>query len=537
MSGEIKLRNALAVLAKSSRYAVEVEGGQGSQLQGYKEYLYVESPVEQAFVQRLAELKPYEILFLCGSSGDGKSAIMARHHSAYAERVRFHLDATHSFSPTENAVDALSKLFSDVKASGKPLAVGINIGMLANYAQEGAEEHRDIKDSLRAFLQSEGPCPGHHFISFSQYPKFQLSEEGGGAVFVSAILERLTSTSAENPFFQLLQESAPDDHDQHLYANFRLLSDLGVQRVVIDALLKARLFNDQFLTARALLDLFHHLLTAGGYLFDNLFSASDNELAQRIMAYDPARLRYRELDNFVLRLGLGLSDTDFETYVQQLTATGISGLTTPASYIRLFFLLQHSEFGNNYHRRFQPCFEDPALDQYARFWSLHMQVATTAVTTGPAVSVLRNKFYKDVFVEALARYVNRNARVLKKRQLLVGRRRTFDLAAYVEIHPDFARAAQALGHEIGYFNAFFKANGKEMPPVKISASLLDLMLRINAGYRPSKHDKNVIVILEEIVGSIIEQALQAKSIYVYGSGRCVEFKRLEDESIEVQGAV
>lgn len=533
MSGRITLRDALGVLAKSSRYAVEVDGRDCSPLQAYKEYLYVPSPVEETFVRRLDQVQPREIVFLCGSSGDGKSAIMARHYKAYARQVRFHLDATHSFSPTENAVDALNKLFRDVKATGEPLAVGINVGMLANYAQEGAEEHWDIKESLQAFLQSERPHSGHHFISFLDYPKFQLSGEGGGSAFASALLERLTSASADNPFFQLLQEAAPQE-DQQLNVNFRLLSDTGVQRVVISALLKARLFNDQFLTARALLDFFHHLLTADGYLFDNLFSSSDNELGQRIMAFDPASLRHRELDDFVLRLGLGLSDADLETYVQQLEAYGISGLDSPASYIRLFFLLQHSDLGNNYHCRFVSCFADPTLYQYARFWSLHKEIAATAATTGPAASALRNEFYKDVFVEALTRYVNRNARPLKKRHLLIGRRGIFDLAAEIEVHPDFTRIVQGPSQDVSYFNAFFKANGEEMPPVKISASLLDLMLKINVGLRPSKHDKSVIIILEEIVDSIVERALKAKNIYVYGNERCIEFKQLEDEFIEVQ---
>ncbi|MCO7543268.1 DNA phosphorothioation-dependent restriction protein DptF [Stutzerimonas nitrititolerans] len=534
MSGQIALRDALSVLAKSSRYAVEVERGTDSVLQEYKEYLYVQSPVEEAFVQRLANLEPGEMVFLCGSSGDGKSAIMARHHDDYARRIRFHLDATHSFSPTENAVEALNRLFRDVKLTGEPLAVGINIGMLANYAQEGAEEHNDIKLSFQAFLQSDLPRADHHFISFSEHPKFLLAEDGGRSEFAAALLERLTSTSACNPFFRLLQEVVQED-DPYLHVNFRLLGDSGVQRVVIDTLLKARLFNDQFITARALLDFFHHLLTDRSYLFDNLFSPGDNELVQRISAFDPASQRHRELDDFSLRLGLGLSDADFEKYVQCLKEYGIAGLDSPTSYIRLFFLLQRSELGNNYHHWFASCFKNISLCQYARFWSLHKEIAATESIGASSANTLRKGFYKDTFVEALTRYVNRNARSLRKRHLLIGRRGAFDLAAHIEIHPDFARASQGASQDINYFNAFFTANGKEMPPVKISAGLLELMMRINSGYRPSKHDKSVIVILEEIVESIIEQALKSQSLYVYNNEHCIKFKKLEDGSIEVQG--
>ncbi|WP_170801276.1 DNA phosphorothioation-dependent restriction protein DptF [Stutzerimonas stutzeri] len=534
MNGQFTLREALSVLAKSSRYAVEVECGTNSALQAYKEYLYVQSPVEEAFVQRLANVEPGEMVFLCGSSGDGKSAIMARQHGAYASRIRFHLDATHSFSPKENAVEALDRLFRDVKSTGEPLAVGINIGMLANYAQEGAEEHKDIKSAFHAFLQSDLPSARYYFISFSAHPKFMLAEDGGKSEFATALLQRLTCNNASNPFFRLLQEAVKED-DPHLHENFRLLGDPGVQRVIINTLLKARLFNDQFVTARALLDFFHHLLISEGYLFDNLFASTDNELVQRILAFDPARLRYRELDDFAMRLGLGLSDADFETYVQSLEEYGISELDSPASYIRLFFLLQYSELGNNYHQRFASCFRDLSLCRYARFWSLHNTMAAEGAINPSSANILRKEFYRDTFVEALTRYINRNARSLRKRHLLIGRRGDFDLAAHIEIHPDFARASKFVSHDINHFNAFFTANGREMPSVKVSAGLLDLMHRINSGYRPSKHDKSVIVILEEIVESIIERALDAQSIYVYDNDRCVNFKKLEDGSIEVQG--
>lgn len=534
MSEQVALRDALNVLAKSSRYAVEVERGTESLLQEYKEYLYVQSRVEEAFEHCLKDLKAGEIAFLCGGSGDGKSAIMTRYYDTYKSCKRFHLDATHSFSPTENAVEALNKLFREVKQTGEPLVVGINIGMLANYAQEGAEEHSDIKLSFKEFLQSGSPQSNHHFISFSDYPKFLLDENGGRSDFADALLKRLTSTSASNPFFKLLQKVAYED-DPYLHVNFRLLGDPGVQYIVIETLLKARLLNEQFITARALLDFFHHLLTEKRYLFDNLFSASDNELVRRISVFDPASLRHRELDNFSLRLGLGLVDSEFEKYVHCLKEYGISRLDNAASYIRLFFLLQFSKLDHNYHLAFSSCFEDISLRRYARFWSLHNDIGAADSVEASSTNALRSEFYKNTFVEALIRYVNRNARSLKKRQLLIGRRGNFDLAARIDIHPDFERALTGASRNISYFNAFFTVNGEEMAPVKISAGLLDLMIRINTGYRPNKHDKSVIVILEEIVDSIIEQALNSKAVYVYDNKQCITFRKLEDGSIEVQG--
>lgn len=57
-----------------------------------KEYLYVEQDIELDF-KRLTSLRPGEIIFLCGSSGDGKSEILTRSYASFRSKFKFHLDA------------------------------------------------------------------------------------------------------------------------------------------------------------------------------------------------------------------------------------------------------------------------------------------------------------------------------------------------------------------------------------------------------------------------------------------------------------
>ena len=95
----------IETLSKGSANAVTTLGSNVAELNAIKEYLYVETPVEQALRGELdRNLKTPRVIFVCGSSGDGKSELFRRIHSNYAKKVRFHLDATHSFDPHKDFV-------------------------------------------------------------------------------------------------------------------------------------------------------------------------------------------------------------------------------------------------------------------------------------------------------------------------------------------------------------------------------------------------------------------------------------------------
>ncbi|MEI6538463.1 MAG: DNA phosphorothioation-dependent restriction protein DptF [Planctomycetota bacterium] len=84
-----------------------------------------------------SNLKKPRVIFVCGSSGDGKSELFRRIYASYGTKVRFHLDATHSFDPQKDPIQTLDDQFSEFKAGKQTLVVGINIGMLENYADDG----------------------------------------------------------------------------------------------------------------------------------------------------------------------------------------------------------------------------------------------------------------------------------------------------------------------------------------------------------------------------------------------------------------
>lgn len=528
MESVTSLRKALNVLKKSSPQAVEVECPDRSR-DVLKKYLYIETDIEKDFVASLESLAKKQIIFLCGSSGDGKSAILTRYSSEYAHKAFFHLDATHSSAPHQDAITTLDQLFTEAKKTSSPLVIGINIGMMANYAEGGSDEHDAIKRSMRAHL-NEGPTPlDHIYIDFEKYPKFVFGETGPFSEFAIALMKRITSNE-NNPFWDLLEQDKHSQNDPRLTVNFSLLALDSVQKIIVETLLKSRLVKDQFVTARTLLDFMHQLLTDEGYLFDNLFSGSDNELLQQIKLFDPSTLRTKRIDHFILQFSLELVDGNFDKFKEDLNAIGIFGIDSPTSFIRLFYLLRDQSIGNNFHHSFSEDFSDELINSYAKFWKLH----TNFSDSNEERTILRTDFYNNILLQAIHNYMNRNAMKLRRRQYFIGEYNGYQLAAPLDIKADFEAILNDCNDKIGYFNAYLKVSNNSLPPLSVNINLLELMIKLTQGYRPNKHDKNTIVILDEIVEAIVELANNSQSLIIVGDSVHYEVTQ-SDNIIEVSG--
>ncbi|WP_432399675.1 DNA phosphorothioation-dependent restriction protein DptF [Pantoea allii] len=538
----ITLRKALGVLAKSSSFSVTtVTHRQKDELDQLKEQLFVKQEIETELQRYLDIAKPGEIIFLCGSSGDGKSEILTRCQSdpRYQRRFSFHLDATHSFAPRQSAIDALNELFANHHQQSSPLLIGINTGMLANFAREGAECHKMIRSAIDSFLsvQQDASRPYHNescsFFDFEHYPKFQFDENKQYSSFIKALLDNLTRDD-DNNFFQFIfrrEESVNPDLKE--VANFKLLCMPGVQNVLITQLFKARLIKDQFVTTRTLLDFLHHLLMGPGYLFDNLFTGAENDLIKKVSDFDPARLHTYELDQFVLRYELRLVDADLDDFLAALEPLHIkfdrqsvkSGDAT--SLIRLFWLLQHESLGNDYHRKFSAFFNESLFERYSEIWHLHSNY-----TAAPEQKRSLNRFYTFELIAGIQRYANRKAPELsmQKEEFFLGEFGGVKITAPVEVKPDWDSIRNKnTAHPTG-FDIYLKVGCNALPPVHIGLNLFELLHKLNNGYRPNKYDKNAIVLLDELVELISEQAKSSRDIKFY-DGRFRVYRAKADDDI------
>lgn len=545
--GAITLRNALSVLAKSSSFSVTtVTYRQKDEFDQLKEQLFVKQEIETELQRYLEIAKPGEIIFLCGSSGDGKSEILTRCQSnlRYQQRFNFHLDATHSFAPRQSAIDALNDLFSNHHQYSSPLLIGINTGMLANFAREGAECHLAIRTAIDSFLSADQEESRPYrswncsFFDFEHYPKFQFNEKKQYSSFIKTLLDNLTRNDDSNLFQFIFRHDETVNPELKEVANYKLLCLPGVQDVLITQLFKVRLIKDQFVTTRTLLDFLHHLLMGPGYLFDNLFTGAENDLIKKISDFDPARLHTYEIDQFILRYELGLVDPELDDFLAALAALHIRfdrQCVNPgdaASLIRLFWLLQDESLGNNYHQKFSVFFNESLFEHYSEIWHLHKNY-----TADSEQKKALNRFYTSELIAGIQRYANRKAPELsmQKEEFFLGEYGGVKITAPVELKPDWeAIRNKNTAHPTG-FDVHLKVGQNSLLPVRIGLNLFELLNKLNNGYRPNKYDKNAIVLLDEIVDLITKQAKSSSEIKFYAGGRRVYRAKADDDMITISG--
>ena len=509
----MNLEKALSILSKSSPYAVSTEREQTQDhLAKYKSHVYITTDIEVDFKKSLLSSKKNDIIFLCGSSGDGKSEILTQYSQKHKATHDFHLDATHSFNPNQTAINALDERFIEFKGNDKPLVVGINIGMLGNYAEEGAEQHDDIKASIKAFLENKtDDIPANHiFLDFEQYPKFTLGHEVSTSDFAAKFLARLTEPTLDNPFYALYDSEVQKLGHSKLTANYALLGLESVQKNIISLLLKARLIKDQFLTARALLDFVYQILAGDDYLFDNLFSGSDNELLEHIQSFDPSNIHTRKIDEFVLQFGLGIEDEGFTQLKEQVKAQGVFDVLIATSYLRMVYLLKDEEqYLNEYTNALKADFDSSLVEQYARIWLLHKEFDGSSEQEREL-----NKFYVDTLIAAIHRYCNRNAPALDEDQFFISEYNGFKTAVELDVEPDFCVIKSQGVSKIGAFNAYICVDDTALLPIPISVNFIELLEKINLGYRPNKHDKNSVLLLDEVIEQVVSVANEKNTLFI-----------------------
>ena len=519
----ITLKQALGVLAKSSSFSVKTASDRQSDIfDELKDYLYIKSDIEEDFERKLRLLQPGECIFLCGSSGDGKSEILSRSYEQYKNRMSFHLDATHSFAPDQSAIEALDELFDGLGHNQPPMVVGINIGMLANFAKEGAEKHSELKAVIEDFLETGKTSNEHYiFLDFESYPKFRFDDDSESySYFIRKLLKKLTSPCDENLFHFIASNPGLKSEDMLIATNFKLLADESVQDLIITTLFKTRLLKDQFITTRALLDLIYQLIVGKYYLFDNLFMGKDSELNIRIAEFDPALVHTQILDQFVLRYELCLPDPELDDFLSSLNEIGIifnKPRTTSgqaASLIRLFYLLKNTDFGNNYHHKFKHEFEESLLEYYESVWLKHSNYNGDKKLQ----SELRS-FYSNELIPAIFKYTNRNAPELSRREFFLGEFGTCKVAAPVELKVDYNKIHFETIDKYDFFNAYLKLGEKELKPISINLNLFELICKLNNGYRPNKYDKNAIVLLDEIIEQVRLVAKVSPVLKYYEGGK------------------
>ncbi|EGF24923.1 dnd system-associated protein 3 [Rhodopirellula baltica WH47] len=505
----MSLKQTIEMLSKGSAQAVTTLNSKSKDAEKLKSYLYVQTPVEKALLLALGESFEKRIIFLCGSSGDGKSEIFRRIHKRYSESFDFHLDATHSFDPGKNAIETLDERFSDYKSSTRPLVIGINIGMLGNFAADGDEVHVDIKTSISQFLAGEIVSKGEHtFINFATYPKFDLSGDEIKAPFIGPLLKRICAADDKNPIYT---ESLRGNTSSNLHLNYALLCVPKVQQRIGSLLFYAHLKFDQFLTARTVLDFVYQILSGKGSLFDNLFCGKGSELFDSLRMLDPCHARSKTLDLFQVKTSLGLFTPEFKSFKKDIQNQFGLELMEPRSWVRLFYVMQDVELSNNFHHQFRADLKRDLFDEFRDIWQLHRDYDGE----GKELRTRLRKFYNETFVSAVTSFANRFAPEIRRDRFLLGKPNGYALSATSTMQPELSKLAEEKPSQLRSFDAYLKVgHDYKVGPVPVSVSFLELARKINQGYRPNTHDKTTVVKLEELVEEVRRIVRKKECLYV-----------------------
>jgi DNA phosphorothioation-dependent restriction protein DptF len=528
----MNLREALSVLSKSSPYAVATASElANSECDELKKCLYVETEIEKVFKDKLAEIKSGEIIFLCGSSGDGKSEILTKYKKEKEQYIDFHLDATHSFDPDMSAIDTLDKVFAEHAANSRPLVVGINIGMLGNYEREGSDTHASIKQAINSFLNHETIESHFTFLDFESYPKFTIKDGRVSSPFFRDLLDNVVKDDSSNKFREYFNKEYGNAKETVLCANYLMLRDRQIQNVIIELLLNARIRKDQFVTARMLLDFIHCILTGPDYLFDNLFNGGDNELLEVLTEFDPSVIRNQKIDLFILHRTLELEDEGYRSFQHEVSKKfGVLGELSPQSTVRLFYLLKESDLGAGYHLAYKGAFNERPLQRYKEVWEAHRRYDGNSNDK----KWLRD-FYSEIVLKAINKYANRNAPYLSKDEFYLSSHGGYDLAAEVGLGVVYKAIIDNKPKDLAAFNLYLEVDQERLEAIPIGVNLLVLMMDIVEGYRPNKYDKNSVVLLDELITRITQTANAADILFLHKNGERIRLKACPDNEIRVSG--
>lgn len=525
-----KLISIIEKLSKSSPNAVYTPKGSLSyDSNNFYDYLYIETKIEKDYKLLLGDLKDSKnIIFLCGSSGDGKSAIIGKYESLFKKYYDTHIDATHSFRPDQSAVEALNDVFSEYKKSNKSLVVGINIGILLNYAREGVPEHDDIKEAINHYDTEKTNFKNVSFLNFENYPKFEMTNENITSEFIHKLLENITSNFSSNPFYTAYTNDLKDESYTIEHQNFYLLRQSAIQKSVVELLVTVHLKYDQFLTVRGILDLIYTLLKGPRLLIDQLFESDSNSILENIQNEDPTLYRTQQLDTFILERSSNKNDSELELFIDAFNypcRKPILYVNQPHTLIRTFFLFKGKKSFTGYHQKFAQDFNDSSTLNYVQ-----LIIATKSYDneTRPTIK----KFYKEI-IKAIFAYANKQTPSLTQKELFqFDKINGYSVCANLEISPDIPNIQENNNKSINNFKCYLKVDDESICPVVITLNMYKMIRAINQGYRPNKHDRNTIIIFEELLEKISEKVKKSKKLLYINNENTYTFKN-KSEEIEV----
>lgn len=293
----------------------------------FKQYMHIRRNVEDDLKNILRDINNTNrktLVLLCGSAGDGKSHMLSYLKNYDSENLlegfHIHNDATESSAPNKTAIDTLNEVlrdFSDdrIDCPGSNLILAINLGVLNNfieseYGQQFTILRRYVEDhyillSKVVDNKYDVTSPIQH-VSFADYQMYTLTENGADSQYITAILERIFSTSYENPFngaynngckYCSMQTKCPVRY------NFLFLQNKSVQKYITKLLIMTIIKKKEILTTREILNYFYDITVPQDFSYSELgklLSDDDGMLKKFLNGMTPKLLYDQEGVSFLM---------------------------------------------------------------------------------------------------------------------------------------------------------------------------------------------------------------------------------------------
>lgn len=519
------LCSALSVLSKSSKYAVSTLRKEETEdeLQIVKDYLYVQPQIQVDFEKALNVARSNDILCLCGSSGDGKSEILTKLYKKFNSSIDFHLDATHSTSQHKSAIDCLDEKFDEFKAHDKPLALGINIGMLQKYIKQGSERHFDIKESFEKYFENRHvkafKANTVSFYDFECYPRLNFTSSKITSDFILNFLSKLTKTSSDNPFYGYWK--LENETTSYLAKNFKILSLSSFQNKLVELFGIARLMEEQFLIPRIFVDFIFQILTIENDdgIIGNVFAKFDNEFSRCFSKVDPINMRNKTLDNFYLEYTTQTISTEVQDDINLLTSLTKIKLTTKGL-VRASYLLGEDVLKSSLAEFSNESYLNQALTYYLELIRIFQKNELTTKDEDSCLNIV-----EELIVNSALKYSNRLLPSKVDGYIVSRKLKDYSICNKVNIQADLdwiidhqLRSADIIpipliikNHPVYIFN--------------VDLNTIIQAIYISNGFRPNRQNLEVIAKFDELISHIVNLTIETESMKLIGHDKTISVSK------------
>jgi DNA phosphorothioation-dependent restriction protein DptF len=525
----VNLQDALGVLSKSSKYSVSTLRTDNTvdELQELKDHLYITPDIQVEFEGALEDAlkRPHtnSIICLCGSSGDGKSEILTQLYKRFSNSIDFHLDATHSNSQHKSAIDCLDEKFDEFKLSNKPLAIGINIGMLQKFIKQGNERHNDIKESFEEYFKNRHikgfEARNISFYDFECYPRLSFSFSKITSDFVSNFLSKLTEETQDNPFYRyyLLENKT----NSYLAKNFEVLSLPSFQNRLIELFGLARLMEEQFLIPRIFVDFIYQILTMENEdgIVGNIFTRFDNEFSQCFIKIDPINIRSQALDSFYLEYTTQTLSSEVQDDINTLSSLANFKLT-PEGVVRAAYLLEEEALKSSLADFSKESYLQESLTNYLSLINIFQKDELTSEDEDLCLNIV-----EELIVNSALEYSNRLL-PSKVDGFIVSRKlKDYSICNKVNIQADLDWIENHKLTSTDIIPIPLIINNEPVYIFKIDLNTMIQVVYISNGFRPNRQNLETIAKFDELISHIVDRTIKTESMKLISNNKTISVSK------------